>query len=337
MSAEQNSGCETFGWNVRCHTLARIAIRSNSIRILQEDTRRAPLSGLPQGEAHGTRDHHTPNDSISYPDMLSGSLAKVHKPCYVIPTACHSPHSAAIRCFGIQSHQHSLLGVQTHHRFSASAFRAITIFSFGVQSHHRSQFDVQSHHHLQFWRSEPSSSSVPAFRAISIFSPAFRATFQALRAFFGTPNYHIFIPFSARSHDLSLAFRVTLSVRRSKSIFLSFGVQSHLSHSFRHSMPPSLFSLAFKAIVHIRSGTLSPYLSRVLTFKVISPHSYHSELESLAFMFIGIAHLAFMVPSPINVVYSAIVAVASLSIASSMVEAPWLKMTPKWKTSFVGD
>ena len=126
----KNSGCETFGWNVggtefrmwdirvecamphvvrgpsvcaRCRNpslwwhRARIAIRSNSIRILQEDTRRAPLSGLPQGEAHGTRDHHTPNDSISYPDMLSGSLAKVHKPCYVIPTACHSPHSAAIR------------------------------------------------------------------------------------------------------------------------------------------------------------------------------------------------------------------------------------------------
>ncbi|RVW95538.1 hypothetical protein CK203_039137 [Vitis vinifera] len=29
--------------------------------------------------------------------MLSGSLAKVHKPCYVIPTACHSPCSAALR------------------------------------------------------------------------------------------------------------------------------------------------------------------------------------------------------------------------------------------------
>ena len=28
-----------------------------------------------------------PNDSISYPNMLSGSLTKVHKPCYVIPTA----------------------------------------------------------------------------------------------------------------------------------------------------------------------------------------------------------------------------------------------------------
>ena len=28
------------------------------------------LSGLPQGEAHVTREHHTPDDSISYPDMF---------------------------------------------------------------------------------------------------------------------------------------------------------------------------------------------------------------------------------------------------------------------------
>ena len=56
----------------------------------------APLSELPQGEAHDTREHHTPDDSISYPDMLSGSLTKVSKPSYVIPTACHSPCSAAI-------------------------------------------------------------------------------------------------------------------------------------------------------------------------------------------------------------------------------------------------
>ena len=69
----------------------------HSIRIPQEDTWRAPLSGLPQGEAHGTRDHHTPNDSISYPDMLSGSLTKVSKPCYVIPTACHSPRSTVLQ------------------------------------------------------------------------------------------------------------------------------------------------------------------------------------------------------------------------------------------------
>ena len=84
------------------------AIRRNSIRIPQEDTRHAPLSGLPQEDAHDTLDHHTPNDSISCPDMLSGSLTKVSKPCYFIPKACHSPCSTALRwasghlCHGFQ-------------------------------------------------------------------------------------------------------------------------------------------------------------------------------------------------------------------------------------------
>ena len=56
-----------------------------------------PYPELPQGEVHGTREQHTPDDSISYPDMLSGSLTKVSKPCYVIPPACHSSRSAALR------------------------------------------------------------------------------------------------------------------------------------------------------------------------------------------------------------------------------------------------
>ena len=60
----------------------RKAIRINSIRISQEDTRRAPLSGFPLVEAHNTREHHTSDDSISYMDMLSGSLTNVSKPCY---------------------------------------------------------------------------------------------------------------------------------------------------------------------------------------------------------------------------------------------------------------
>ena len=65
------------------------AIRINSIRIPQEDKQRAPLSGFPQREAPDTREHHIPDDSISYPDMLSGSLTNVSKPCY-------SSRSAAI-------------------------------------------------------------------------------------------------------------------------------------------------------------------------------------------------------------------------------------------------
>ena len=56
--------------------MSSVAIRRNSIRIPQEDMWCAPLSGLPQGEAHGTRDHHTQDDSISYLNMLSRSLTK---------------------------------------------------------------------------------------------------------------------------------------------------------------------------------------------------------------------------------------------------------------------
>ena len=77
--------------------VARIAIWGNSIRTPQEDTWRAPLSGLPQGKAQGHSRTSHPDDSISYPDMLFGSLTKVSKPCYVIPPACHSPCSTALR------------------------------------------------------------------------------------------------------------------------------------------------------------------------------------------------------------------------------------------------
>ena len=38
----------------------------------------------------GTREHHTPDDSISYPDMLSGLLTTVSNPCY-------SPRSIALQ------------------------------------------------------------------------------------------------------------------------------------------------------------------------------------------------------------------------------------------------
>ena len=46
-------------------TGVRKAIRINPIRIPQEDMWRALLSGLPQEEAHGTREHHT--RTIAYP------------------------------------------------------------------------------------------------------------------------------------------------------------------------------------------------------------------------------------------------------------------------------
>ena len=85
--------------------------------------------------------------------------------------------------------------------FPISAFRAIIITSqFGVQSHHRSQFrrSEPSSSLLSFWRSESSSLlsfgiqshhcfSVLAFRAITIFSLAFRAVITSQ---FGVQSHH---------------------------------------------------------------------------------------------------------------------------------------------------
>ena len=59
-----------------------------------------PLSGLPQGEAHDTRKHHTGRPTYPIRICLSGSLTKVSKSYYVIPTACHRPRFAACRAKG---------------------------------------------------------------------------------------------------------------------------------------------------------------------------------------------------------------------------------------------
>ena len=66
----------------------RMAIQINSIRIPQEDMWHAPLSGLPQGEAHDTHEHHT--QTIAYPIWICcpdgkhwlkwASLATTHVP-----------------------------------------------------------------------------------------------------------------------------------------------------------------------------------------------------------------------------------------------------------------
>ena len=124
---------------------------------------------------------------------------------------------------GVQSHQHSQLSVQSHYLFSVLVLKVITISQL---RHSKSSafttwrsdpspflsFGIQSHHHFQFWRSEPSSSSVPAFRAISIFSPAFRATFQALRAFVHLQfNIQSFCLFLVRHSELSYIYSVQRS------------------------------------------------------------------------------------------------------------------------------
>ena len=66
MSAEQNSGCETSGWNVGGEEF-----RMWDIRVECRQSR--------------------------IPDVLFGSLTKVHKPCYVISTACHNTRSVTLR------------------------------------------------------------------------------------------------------------------------------------------------------------------------------------------------------------------------------------------------
>ena len=60
---------------------------------------RSPIR-TPSGRS--TRHSRTsyPDNSISYPDMLSGSLTKVSKSYYVIPTTCHSPRFATCRAKG---------------------------------------------------------------------------------------------------------------------------------------------------------------------------------------------------------------------------------------------
>ena len=63
-------------------------------------------------------------------------------------------------------------------------------------------------------------------------------------------------------------------------LFFSFGIQSRFSYPFMHFKSPSFFSLAFRVVVHIRSGTLSCHLCMFSTFKVISPQLYHSESVS---------------------------------------------------------
>ena len=93
-------------------------------------------------------------------------------------------------------------------------------------------------------------------------------------------------------------------------------------------MAPSLFSLAFRAVVHIRSSTLSHNLSVFLTFRVIYPHPYHSVSQSQTFIFAGIAHIAFIGSRlssfsspyyPVFITYSSLLFQISISTAHDTV------------------
>ena len=51
---------------------------------------------VPQGGIRHSQISY-PDDVLSYPDLLSGSLTVTSKPCWVIPTTCHSPRSVACK------------------------------------------------------------------------------------------------------------------------------------------------------------------------------------------------------------------------------------------------
>ena len=80
--------------------VAHISIQSNSIRIPPRGhVVRSPIWTPSMRSTRHSRISH-PDDSISYPDMLSSSLTRVGTPCYVIPTVWHSSRSAACRVKG---------------------------------------------------------------------------------------------------------------------------------------------------------------------------------------------------------------------------------------------
>ena len=86
------------GWNELCRKGDRLRVQGVGTP-LSDDTEHARVSGsTPSGfpkrtcaaMLSSTREHHTPDDSISYPDILSGSLTIVSKPC-------NSPRSATLQ------------------------------------------------------------------------------------------------------------------------------------------------------------------------------------------------------------------------------------------------
>ncbi|KAL6338312.1 hypothetical protein AAG906_018657 [Vitis piasezkii] len=162
-------------------------------------------------------------------------------------------------------------GVQRHHHFSTSAFRAIIIFSSAFRAIIILDFGVQSHHCFSVLTS--------AFRVImSFFGSAFRAT--------------IFLQFSFQSHHLSpiqhseslssycLVFRVTVPFTTWHSKLSSYHDRAFVAtfstcraYSFRHLESSSFILLAFR---------------------VVSPQPCHSKSWLRTFIFTDIAPLTFM-------------------------------------------
>ena len=175
--------------------------------------------------------------------------------------------------------------VQSHHIFSL-IFRAI------------SQSVIQSHHFRLVWRSEPHSQHLELSFSFSL---AFRATFLAFKVFFlfqfGIQSHITSIQdchFLLVQHSESfLPFKATfINFRRSESC-LHFDIQSHCPTW--HSMPPSSFSFGIQSCRAYSFRHLESPSFLFLVFRVIFPQPCHSQSWLLAFMFTGIAHLAFTI------------------------------------------
>ena len=175
----------------------------------------------------------------------------------------------AVVCLQFDIQSHFPFGVQS--RCSSSVWRSEPLFHFDIQSH--CIFSLVFRAAFSFWYLEPLFVSSLAFRTIMYF---FCSAFRAISSVWcSEPHFQFDVQIrcllGVQSHIFSLTLRVLTSffsfdvqihlyfpsflafsaIRRTPSGLLShiftfhFGVQSHFSYSFRHSMPPSLFSLAF--------------------------------------------------------------------------------------------
>ncbi|RVW45299.1 Pol polyprotein [Vitis vinifera] len=204
--------------------------------------------------------------------------------CSGMPHWGHSPFSSL--CLGhpptLESSSSLLsFGVQSHHHFLVSAFRAITVFTvrrsepslvfrstFRVASSIStfrvviaSQFDVQGHHHRFL---------VSAFRAITVFtvrrsepSSVFRSTFRVTSSI-STFRVVIASQFDVQGHH----HRFLVSAFRAITVF-----------TVRRSEPSSVFRSTFRVA------------SSILTFRVVIASQF--DVQILAFRAITIFSLAF--------------------------------------------
>ncbi|RVW75305.1 hypothetical protein CK203_055363 [Vitis vinifera] len=174
-----------------------------------------------------------------------------------------------------------ILDFDSHHRSQFWRSKPSSLLSFGIQSHHRffsSTFRAIIASLVR--RSESSSFSISTFRAIIASSVlVFRATISSQFGHFGPPSLYS-LAFRAIIVSVS-AFRVIIASQA--IIILNFGFQSHhrfsvstfraiIASQFRRSEPSSFSVLAFRAIIILNFGVQSHH--RFFSFGVQSHHLF---------------------------------------------------------------